>query len=173
MFKIRRRFDHDVVLAIFNRTRAFAHIADQQTFRKRNAHAGSNHPVAGSWNTVRRKIIHSAKRLSGASERTLNGTLVAAAFNQSGQARLIIYDRNHFGRGVKYLVGIANQTFGCDDGHLRIHAVIFAFVDGKCGKIIARFAGNYACKHGVHGRARLIFAKQRTQLRIFLFQFFV
>ena len=86
---------------------------------------------------------------------------------------LIINDGDDLCCFIKHLIGIANQTFRCDDGHLRIHAVIFAFVDGKCGKIIARFAGNYACKHGVHGRARLIFAKQRTQLRIFLFQFFV
>ena len=71
------------------------------------------------------------------------------------------------------VVGVAHQTFGCDDGHLRIYAVFFAFVDGKRREIVARFTGDDAREHRVHRRTCLIFAKQGAKLRVFLLKLLV
>ena len=99
--------------------------------------------------------------------------MVAAAFNQRGKAGLIVDNRDDLRRGIKDLVCVAHQTFGCDDGHLRIYAVFFAFVDGKRREIVARFAGDDAREHRVHCRTCLIFAKQGAKLRVFLLKLFI
>ena len=173
MLKVRGRLHDNVMLVIFDGAGTLADISDQQTLREGYAYAGSNHPVARPGYAVRGEIVHAAERLARAAQRALDSALVAAAFNQRGKAGLIVDNRDDLRRGIKDLVGVAHQTFGCDDGHLRIYAVFFAFVDGKRREIVARFAGDDAREHRVHRRTCIIFAKQGAKLRVFLLKLFV